>query len=91
MNKTLSRVVLGLLVVTALLGHAAQVYQIAFINHLDSMIYDVKVRLTMPQSIDDRVVILDIDERSLAAEGRWPWSRNKMEALLDRAFEPKKH
>ncbi|MBK6637694.1 MAG: adenylate/guanylate cyclase domain-containing protein [Rhodocyclaceae bacterium] len=87
MNKTLSRVVLGLLVVAAMLGHAAQVYQIALINHLDSIIYDVKVRLTMPQSMDDRVVILDIDERSLAAEGRWPWSRNKLEALLDKLFD----
>src|SRR5690606_20129609 len=29
----------------------------------------------------------DIDEKSLAAEGRWPWSRDKMAELLDLLFE----
>jgi adenylate cyclase len=34
-----------------------------------------------------RVVIVAIDERSVAAEGRWPWSRAKMAALVDRLAE----
>ena len=31
----------------------------------------------MPGKVDDRIVILDIDEKSLAVPelGRWPWSR----------------
>src|SRR5262249_58489814 len=43
----------------------------------------------MPRTVDDRIVILDIDERSLdpRALGRWPWSRDKITALLQKLFE----
>lgn len=34
-----------------------------------------------------KVVILDIDERSLAAEGRWPWSRHKLAKLVNQLAE----
>lgn len=30
----------------------------------------------------ENIVILDIDEKSLAAEGRWPWSRHKLAELV---------
>ena len=78
---------LGLVVSVLLLGHAAQFYQIGFINHLDAIIYDTKVRLTMPQGMDERVVILDIDEKSLAEFGRWPWGRDKLSALVTKLFD----
>lgn len=41
----------------------------------------------MPGEIDNRIVIVDIDEKSLAAEGRWPWSRNRLARLMDRLFD----
>jgi adenylate cyclase len=71
------------------LGHAANLYQIRFITQLDNIIYDYRLRLTMPGTVDDRIVILDIDERSLdpKALGRWPWSRDKQTALLKKLFE----
>lgn len=71
------------------LGHAAKLYQIRFITQLDNIIYDYRLRLTMPGTVDDRIVILDIDERSLdpKALGRWPWSRDKQTALLKKLFE----
>ena len=31
----------------------------------------------------NNVVIIDIDEKSLAEYGRWPWSRNKIAKLID--------
>ncbi len=31
---------------------------------------------------EHKVVILDIDEKSLAIEGRWPWSRHKLAQLV---------
>ena len=33
------------------------------------------------------IVIVDIDEKSLAEEGRWPWRRNRMAQLLDELFD----
>jgi len=32
--------------------------------------------------VEHRIVILDIDEKSLANEGRWPWSRHKLAELV---------
>jgi adenylate cyclase len=37
-----------------------------------------------PRPTSGRVVIVAIDERSLAAEGRWPWSRARMAQLVER-------
>ena len=87
MKQYLPRYGLGLLIILVLLGHSARFYQIPFINHMDALIYDAKVRLTMPRSIDQRVVILDIDEKSLAEQGRWPWGRDKLATLMNKLFD----
>ncbi len=87
MKLYLPRYVLGLVILLVLLGHSARIYQIPFINHMDSLIYDVKVRLTMPQGVDQRVIILDIDEKSLAEQGRWPWGRDKLATLMNKLFD----
>jgi len=70
-------------------GHAATYYKIGFITQLENIIYDYRLRLTMPGTVDDRIVILDIDERSLdpRALGRWPWGRDKIVTLLQRLFD----
>ena len=40
-----------------------------------------------PRARDERIVILDIDEKSLGEVGRWPWSRNLLAELTTRLFE----
>ena len=87
MKKHFIRYVLGFLILLVLLGHSANLYQIDFINHLDAMAYDVKMRLTMSHQKDDRVVILDIDEKSLGELGRWPWGRDKLATLFNKLFD----
>ena len=78
---------LGLALVLVFLGSAARFYQIGFIQQLDNIIYDYRLRLTMPSGVDDRIVILDIDEKSLKEEGRWPWSRDRLALLMDKLFD----
>ena len=87
MKQYLPRYALGLLILLVLLGHSARVYQIPFINHMDSLVYDAKIRLTMPKTVDQRVVILDIDEKSLAEQGRWPWGRDKLAVMMNKLFD----
>lgn len=87
MKQSLPRYALGFLILLVLLGHSAHIYQIGVVGHLDSIIYDAKVRLTMPQTVDERVVILDIDEKSLAEQGRWPWGRDKLASILNKLFD----
>jgi hypothetical protein len=87
MNQHTLRYGIGLFLLLVLLGHAARFYQIPVLGNLDQIAYDTKLSLTMPGGVDNRVVILDIDERSLAEIGRWPWSRERLAALMDTLFE----
>jgi len=53
---------------------------------IDQTIYDgVLTSWVAPPS--DEVVIISIDDASLASLGRWPWSRRVHAALIDRARE----
>ncbi|MEH6592983.1 MAG: adenylate/guanylate cyclase domain-containing protein [Halioglobus sp.] len=54
------------------------------ISRLDYLAYDVRLNFTLPanRTPDSSVIIVDIDEASLRAEGRWPWSRQKMSDLV---------
>ncbi|MSQ70772.1 MAG: adenylate/guanylate cyclase domain-containing protein [Betaproteobacteria bacterium] len=89
MKQHIVRISLGLLIVLIFLGHAARLYQIGLITQLDNIIYDARLRFTMPDTLDERVVILDIDEKSLAVPelGRWPWSRSQVSRLIEKLFD----
>lgn len=49
------------------------------INHI---FYDTNFKIFYKKSQSDNIVIIDIDEKSLQYEGRWPWSRDKVAALV---------
>jgi adenylate cyclase len=85
--NTWIRISAGLLVVVAFLVHEAEWFQYRFVQQLELFAYDTRLRLFMPRTLDPRVVILDIDEKSLNAEGRWPWSRNKLAVMVRQLFE----
>jgi len=87
LKKHLLRMALGLTLALVFLGHAAEKYQIPLLNTLDAFVYDARLRLTARGGVDERIVILDLDEKSLAEVGRWPWSRDKLAALVTRLFD----
>ena len=87
MKQHIVRILLGLAITLLFIGHAARVYRVGLIDQLDSIIYDTRLKLTMPREGDPRIVILDIDEKSLGEIGRWPWSRNVMARLMDKLFD----
>lgn len=77
------------LLAAAVLGacaHAIGVLPLRFVTQLDLAIADSRLRAFMPRTLDPRIVIVDIDERSLAEVGRWPWGRDRMAALADELF-----
>lgn len=52
------------------------------INQIDNRIYDQIVQLNLrPHQQNPQVVVIDIDNKSIQKEGRWPWPRNKMAQL----------
>ncbi|MEO5695285.1 MAG: adenylate/guanylate cyclase domain-containing protein [Usitatibacter sp.] len=84
--NTWIRIAASLAIVTAFLFNEAEWFQFRFIQQLELWAYDTRLRLFMPKTLDTRVVILDIDEKSLSAEGRWPWSRNKVATMVQQLF-----
>lgn len=87
MKKHALLIALGLAIALLFLGDAAKFYRLGFVQFADAKLYDYRLRLTVPQTADDRIVILDIDEKSLKEDGRWPWGRDKMATLMDKLFE----
>ncbi len=76
---------LSMMVVFAL--NTVGVIQIGAISRLENFAYDQRVRWTMPNTQDTRIVVLDIDEKSLRALGQWPWRRDIMAQLVNKLFD----
>lgn len=81
------RIAVTLLPLIVALLHAGEFLPINVFKRLDDIIYDARLRATMPQTMDERIVIVDIDEKSLAEVGRWPWGRNKTADLVNELFD----
>jgi adenylate cyclase len=77
---------LSLAVLVLMLLHASHVLPLNFVHKLENYTYDMRLNLLMPNTIDNRIVIVDIDEKSLIEQGRWPWGRDKMAQLVNQLF-----
>lgn len=64
------------------LAQASGVLPLPWVQRWDGQLADARLALVQPRTLDPRVVIIDIDEASLQAEGRWPWSRARVAALV---------
>lgn len=62
-----------------------------WLNRLDFLYYDTRFNTSLAltkqlqgvnKNTDHKIIILDIDEKSLVQEGRWPWSRHKLAELV---------
>lgn len=67
--------------------HITGVLHLQVLERLDNIIYDTRLRATMPRTHDERIVIVDIDEKSLGRLGQWPWKRDKLAVLARELFE----
>jgi adenylate cyclase len=52
------------------------------IDRLDLYAYDLRMQVHKPQ-LDPRIVVVDIDQKSLSEIGRWPWSRDVIAQLVN--------
>jgi adenylate cyclase len=86
-GRQLIRLAISAVPLLLFVPHALGLWPIEFLTRVEHYLYDLRVRLTPVGGVDPRVVIVDIDEVSLAAEGHWPWPRDKLAALTDRLFD----
>jgi adenylate cyclase len=87
--KHWSRIAVTLIPLVFALLHATGAMPVHVLQRLDDIIYDARLRATMPRTLDERIVIVDIDEKSLAEVG-WPWSRHRFAQLVDELFDRQK-
>jgi len=57
-----------------------------WLNRLDYLLYDLRYNWShdwRPRTLGEQpIAIIDIDEQSLAEQGRWPWSRHTLAELV---------
>ena len=91
MLKKSGRILFGLVLVAIFAGHAAAWYRLPLLSELEAILVDVRIRAVTPYVADDRIVIVDIDEKSLrekarGGEGHWPWPRDRLALLVTDLF-----
>ncbi len=87
LKKQYLRILLNLFITIIFLAYAAQYFNLPILTQLENIAYDYRVVLTMPDTVDERITIIDIDEKSLADVGRWPWNRDVMARLTNQLFK----
>ena len=88
MKKYLSRIVIGLLITSFFLAYNQRLIEIDLFDRLELLAYDARLSVTTGEKdIDPRVVIIDLDERSLVEQGHWPWNRAKLAKLVEILFD----
>jgi adenylate cyclase len=63
---------------------ALLIWRPTFCEFLELKLYDLKFRFRGPIAAGKQVAIVAIDDDSLKAVGRWPWSREAMARMLSR-------
>jgi adenylate cyclase len=81
------RLVISLSILVFFVLHASKIVEWDFIKSLEYMAYDTRLEISMPRKRDDRIVLIEIDEKSLSEVGRWPWNRSVMASLVDKLFD----
>jgi HD-GYP domain-containing protein (c-di-GMP phosphodiesterase class II) len=81
------RLILSCGIVPAIFAAVLALYRPAFLASLDEAVYDILLRWAGTKPPGGRVVIVDVDERSLAAIGQWPWRRDLVGRLVARLRE----
>jgi adenylate cyclase len=81
------RLLISLVILLALLIDTSDLYNYPFVRKLENWTYDARLNFTLLNTKDDNVVIVDIDETSLARVGRFPWKRDTMATLVNNLFD----
>ncbi|MFT5665423.1 MAG: adenylate cyclase, partial [Gammaproteobacteria bacterium] len=81
------RLALSGLILLALLLDTSGIIKYPFLKQLENWTYDARLNFSRLDTVDDRIVIVDIDENSLALVGRWPWGRDKLATIVNNLFD----
>lgn len=86
-KRYILRFVITLVIFVPFYLHATGNRSFQLLEQLEAASYDMRLKMTLPNSEDDRIVIVDVDERTMQVEGQWPWGRDKLAEFVDILFD----
>jgi len=60
------------------------------LQRVEGILYDARLLATLSDEVrqfDEQVIIVDIDEKSMREQGRYPWSRSKVSELVNKLMD----
>jgi adenylate cyclase len=60
------------------------------LQRVEGILYDTRLLVTLPNNarqFDEQIIIVDIDEKSMREQGRYPWSRSKVSDLVKKLMD----
>ncbi len=66
--------------------YTVQILSIPFFKQLENLAYDTRLNIGLENTVDERIVIVDIDENSLKEIGRFPWNRDIISQMVNQLF-----
>lgn len=86
-TKRIIRLILSFSILLVFLLHSSGALQVTLLDALERFAYDVKLNSTAPHTTDERIVIVDLDEKSLQQQGQWPWNRGLVAEMVSKLFD----
>lgn len=81
------RLVIAVVLTGVFAGHVRGDFKLNVVSQIERYLYDVRLRMGIDGEPRQSVVIVDIDEKSIAELGHWPWPRDTMASLVDTLFD----
>jgi adenylate cyclase len=83
----LFRLRMAVILLAAALALGLQGISPGWMQTAEHLAYDLRWRMGQQDGGENRIVIVDIDEQSLAQVGDWPWSRRQMARLIEQLVD----
>lgn len=78
------RWILAFGLIVSILFSLGYIFQPAFLNLIDNKWYDLLLQSGPQQKVSEVSLVVEIDEKSLAQFGQWPWPRYRIALLLEK-------
>jgi len=85
-SRSLIRVGISLALFAIFIAYIHGALPLRLVDQLERFAYDARVRITASGTVDPRIVIVDIDDKTLKEQGQWPLPRDKFAQMMDQLF-----
>ena len=84
--RHITRIAITLALFLSFVAYIHGALPLRLVDQLERFAYDARVRITMPGTVDKRIVVVDLDDKTLKEQGQWPLPRDKFAQMMDQLF-----